>query len=415
MKNKNFVRSSKCSLKYNNPLKKIQLNILLKEYNKCLNIYIEFLWNSHSEGNIIKSKFLKKDHPEIDTFLSARILNSCINQASSVVRSRIEQIKTYQQILNNLSDTINPTQRQLDYKSALAERINNCNKTPVVSKLEMRIDSKNSKIDLSPTIKAFDLVVDLMCLGTNKFSLLTKKHKHFNSLLSKGKLLNGITVTENYIQFNFEFEKKINKNNKSIGIDLGICSCLTTSDNEQISSNDKGKPYHEIMKEIVRKRKGSKAFNKKLKERNNCSNYCVNQLDWNNISEICIEDIKNLRKCKKTNKIRRHWNYRFILDSLERISELNNVYLNKKNPMFTSQRCSSCGYVNSSNRKEEMFLCLFCGFATNADYNASINLKENLYPIKRNEIPAERKFFWDSSGIRLSGEEFEAPLFKNKI
>ena len=83
--------------------------------------------------------------------------------------------------------------------------------------------------------------------------------------------------------------------------------------------------------------------------------------------------------------------------------------------MYTSQRCSSCGYVNNSNRNEEMFLCLFCGFATNADYNASINLKENLYPFKRSEIPAERKFFWNSSGIRLSGEEFEAPLFKNKI
>jgi len=58
---------------------------------------------------------------------------------------------------------------------------------------------------------------------------------------------------------------------------------------------------------------------------------------------------------------------------------------------------------------------LFCGFATNADYNASINLKENLYPLKRSEIPAERKFFWNCSGIRLSKEEFEAPLFKNKI
>lgn len=402
-------------MKYNNPLKKIQLNILLQEYNRCLNIYIEFLWNSYTNGNKIKSKFLKEDQPNVDTFLSARIKNSCINQASSVVCSRIEQIQTYKKTLDNINESINPTQKQLNYKSLLIERINNCNKVPVVSKLEMRIDSKNSKIDLHPTTKSFDLVVELMCLGIEKFSLVTKKHKQFNDLHLKGKLLNGITITENYIQFNFEFEKKLNTNNKSIGIDLGICSCLTTSDNEQISSNDKGKPYHEIMKEIVRKRKGSKSFNKKLKERNNCSNYCVNQLDWNNISEICIEDIKNLRKCKKTNKIRRHWNYRFILDSLERISELNNVYLNKKNPMFTSQRCSSCGYVNKSNRNEEMFLCLFCGFATNADYNASINLKENLYPFKRSEIPAERKFFWNSSGIRLSGEEFEAPLFKNKI
>lgn len=413
MKNKTFVRSTKCSLKFNSFVKKTQLNLLLNEYTRCLEEYISFLWSQYIDNQKVKIRFLKADQPQIETFLSARILNSCINHASSIVRSRIEQIQTYQNTLNNLSECEKPTQKQLDYKSSLAERIAGMKEVPVITKKEMRLDSKNSKICLATNVSFFDLVVELCSLGMHKFNLLMKKHKHFNNLLSSGRMMSGIVICEEYIQFNFEFEKKENTNKKTIGVDIGINSCLTTSDNKVLSSSDKGKPYHTIMEEIVRKRKGSKAFSRKLLERDNCAKYCVKQLDWNSLSSICIEDIKNLRNCKKTNKIRRHWNYRLILDSLKSNSELHNVCVNLKNPMYTSQRCSSCGYVNKKNRDSIKFICLNCGFAANADYNASLNLQQNLHNFKRSEVPSERKFFWDCNGIRRCGEEYEAPLSQN--
>lgn len=411
---KTFIRSTKCSLKFNNQLKHIQLDLLLKEYNRCLNIYIEFLWNIHVDGARIKARFLKQDQPQIETFLSARALNSCINHASAIIRSKIEQIKYYQNIIQNIEESKNPTKRQSDYRSMLIERIEKMQKPPVSEKLEMRLDSKNTKIVLDPKTKNYDLILELFCMGTPKFNLVSTKHKHFNKLMQNGRLLNGVTITPSHIQFHFEFEKQSNTNQKKIGIDIGINTCLTVSSNERITTNDKGKPYHEIMSEIVRKKKGSKAFGRKLKERDNCTNYCVKQLPWEDLSEICIEDIKNLRKCKRTNKIRRHWNYRFILDALEAHSELHNVYVNRKNPMYTSQRCSSCGYVDDENRNEEVFICLNCGYAANADYNASMNLYQDLYPFKRSEIPGGRKFFWDCSGVRPSGRESEAPFFKKE-
>ena len=413
-KNNTFVRSTKCSLRFNSSLKKIQLNLLIEEYTKCLELYIGFLWNLHLNEEKVKNRFLKQDQPEVETFLTARILNSCINHASSIVRSRIEQIKTYKTTLDNILECSNPTKKQTEYKAILVQRIAKMNEVPKVLNKEIRIDSKNSKVFTTTSIKHFDLVVELFCLGMEKFNLVCKKHKHFNKLFFSGKLLSGIVINENYIQFNFEYERKPNLNSKSIGIDIGINSCLTTSENKQITINDKLKPYHVIMDEIVRKRKGSKAFNRKLKERDNCARYCIKQLDWSNLSEISIEDIKNLRKCKRTNKIRRHWNYRLILDSLKSNSEMHNVYVNLKNPMYTSQRCSKCGYVDENNRTNEVFICLSCGLSINADYNASINLSTNLHKLKRSEIPSERKFFWNCSGIRLSGKESEASSLNEK-
>lgn len=42
---------------------------------------------------------------------------------------------------------------------------------------------------------------------------------------------------------------------------------------------------------------------------------------------------------------------------------------------YTSQRCSVCGYVEAGNRLSQAeFRCLSCGFETNADLNAAINI-----------------------------------------
>ena len=46
------------------------------------------------------------------------------------------------------------------------------------------------------------------------------------------------------------------------------------------------------------------------------------------------------------------------------------------NPAYTSQTCSECGHVDKENRKtQSRFLCVYCGFASNADTNAAINIR----------------------------------------
>ena len=47
----------------------------------------------------------------------------------------------------------------------------------------------------------------------------------------------------------------------------------------------------------------------------------------------------------------------------------------KVDPRFTSQRCSCCGAVDSRSRKNQAsFVCTTCGFHSNADQNAAINI-----------------------------------------
>jgi putative transposase len=44
-------------------------------------------------------------------------------------------------------------------------------------------------------------------------------------------------------------------------------------------------------------------------------------------------------------------------------------------PVYTSQRCSSCGHVAKANRPDQStFLCTSCGFAEHADVNAARNI-----------------------------------------
>ncbi len=46
------------------------------------------------------------------------------------------------------------------------------------------------------------------------------------------------------------------------------------------------------------------------------------------------------------------------------------------NPAYTSQRCSSCGHTDKENRKTQArFLCVNCGYSSNADTNAAINIR----------------------------------------
>jgi len=47
----------------------------------------------------------------------------------------------------------------------------------------------------------------------------------------------------------------------------------------------------------------------------------------------------------------------------------------KINPAFTSQRCSTCGHIAAGSRESQaLFCCVACGYACNADVNAARNI-----------------------------------------
>ena len=61
----------------------------------------------------------------------------------------------------------------------------------------------------------------------------------------------------------------------------------------------------------------------------------------------------------------------FIVYKAERVG-LTTIFVDPRN---TSRTCSECGHCDKSNRKSQScFLCLKCGFQSNADYNAARNI-----------------------------------------
>ncbi len=50
------------------------------------------------------------------------------------------------------------------------------------------------------------------------------------------------------------------------------------------------------------------------------------------------------------------------------------LFVDTVNPVYTSQRCSHCGFAHEDNRSDMEFECLKCEYGVNADYNAAKNI-----------------------------------------
>ena len=90
----------------------------------------------------------------------------------------------------------------------------------------------------------------------------------------------------------------------------------------------------------------------------------------------------------KAERFLKNWTYYDLQTKIEYKAKECGIKIQIISPQYTSQRCSRCGYINSDNRKtQENFLCLKCGFAANADYNASQNISiKNIDKIIKKEL-----------------------------
>ena len=77
---------------------------------------------------------------------------------------------------------------------------------------------------------------------------------------------------------------------------------------------------------------------------------------------------KNMRRSIDT------WAYRYWLKRLEQACETNRVSFRTVAPFYTSQTCPCCGHVDRGNRVGQVFRCLSCGHAGNADIIAARNI-----------------------------------------
>jgi len=343
-----IIRSTKCSLKFASSSKKKQLSIVLAEYSKVVNLFINHFWNNPDDAN--KSQLLKPivDLPK-DSWLSARLRKVAAREAIDMVSAAKERWKD---------------------KAVIPVHKGN------------RICGSANIADLIPSKNAheFDAWLHLASIGDKVIlDLPVRYHKHFNKYNIVGKRLNSYLITKNYVQFSFEIttaEKRTGTN--AIGIDTGINALASTSTGKQY-----GLDIKQCIERVKRCKHGSNGQMQARRALRQRIDETVKEIFIKeNPDLIVVEQLKNMGHKSKAKRllaknIRRSigiWNWKYWLKRLQEHTELNRVSFRSVSPYYTSQTCPKCGHVDRMNRNGEMFLCLKCGHTDNADNNAGVNI-----------------------------------------
>lgn len=78
---------------------------------------------------------------------------------------------------------------------------------------------------------------------------------------------------------------------------------------------------------------------------------------------------------RRMNRLLRNFGQQVFKETMKSWSELKGFRVTEVDPAYTSQMCSSCGFVHGTNRKGNSFGCLSCGHRAHADVNAAKNLR----------------------------------------
>ena len=332
-----MIRKSTLSLSNTNDIKLSILDDIINESKRIINLYIDELWLMQD----FNSKYISTKQ---NTWFSARMQQNLGKQALQIVKSQRKRKKKHKPIFN--SNTIEFDPRFIDFQKG----------------------------------NHFDLFIRLTSIG-NKISLKlpVNQHRHFNIFNSNNwnlkKSIRLRKVGEKYfIDCYFNKEKsELKTEGRLKSIDVGYKKLIVSSDKEFIGDN-------KIYEKIAKKKQGSKAFKRALIERDEIINTSCKQLDLSDVKKLVVEDLKNVKRSTKgkihkkfTNKLQR-WSYPKVLNKLSMICDESGIKMIKVNPAFTSQTCSSCGFVDKNSRKGEDFKCTKCKYSEDADYNASLNI-----------------------------------------
>jgi IS605 OrfB family transposase len=341
-----LIRTTKCSLKFITNKKKNDLLIILEEYSRVVNIFINYFW--FNSNKISKSDLLKNIVDIPDTWLSARLRKVAAREGIDMINAS-----------------------KLRWKDKAIIPVHKGNRICASCTIANLVPSKNS---------TFDAWLHIASVG-NKIimDLPIKFHKHFNKYNLIGKRLNSYIITKDYVQFSFEIITLPKKEGaKCIGIDTGINALASLNNGNQYGLDIK--LCIERINRCKNASKGQKIAIRSLKQR--IDEIAKEILIKETPDLIVVEKLKNIgdkSKVKRllTKNIRRSigaWNWKYWLKRLEAQCEINRVSFRNVTPYYTSTTCYMCGKSNRRNRNNDIFLCLNCGHTDNADINASKNI-----------------------------------------
>ena len=398
-----MIRTTRHSIsKFANGQKLSLIDELFRLYKIDLQIYVNYI----VDGILPLAKNLSSKLLPIENIEHSRYRQLIYKQASEIVRSQMKKssdnrFKTYKKVYFYFKEQ----GRQASFTSKKFSELSLSDviktryfTTPVVKNITINLDERFFDIKFDSI--EFDGFVKIILPFFNEkktraiqIKIPLRHHKHSIKFSNGGfemKKVIQLKKTDGRVFMNLVWEKEVvpkEISGKSIGIDVGYRQLIATSDGQMI-----GKEMMDIYKKVVDKQKNSNAQKRAFRERDSLINYFVGQIDFSEVSKVCVEDLCNIKyKSKynnKTNDLMARWTYRPLLDRIEMTCEAKGILLVKVSPAYTSQMCSSCGHVSKENRNGDFFVCMNCEMKMNADLNATINIRNKgaMVPLSKKEL-----------------------------
>lgn len=190
-----------------------------------------------------------------------------------------------------------------------------------------------------------------------------------------------------------------------IGIDVNCKHNLFSLSNNSTYDYDRQlvNDYCKIALEIDNRKKKDKEYQpgkrtqwkldvlkrKMTKSEQNLIALMCKQLASEGFNHIVMEDLDNgFGRCFVKDKDNEDINYNrkvkflglsSLKDEVEHIARNYGIALSTVQSSYTSKMCPICGCIEDENRPDqETFCCVECGYHTNADFNASVNIKNRV-------------------------------------
>ena len=413
-----MIKTYKLKLKANkDKLQKIRE--ITNEYRKTaktiLNIQLKLFFTKQK---------LNKNHKlsQIDTKLSARYLQTLQYQIVSMLDSyfsnrqndfkdivlhsnldketkiKLLYINKYKKWFNKKiklrGELINPN--IIELARTIIKHTFKKNRFPNTKYIHLNLDSKVAKIETKKLQGAteFDYWIKLSTLEKGKPVYLPVKSNHYFENI-KGKLKNFCQIiVKDKIEVGLMKEvskKTYYPETDKIGLDLGLSNLFASNRGDLFGRRfiDKLIEYDKKTTKLranIQKNKLKPTKSKRYKKlMSKVRGYLKNEINRviNRIitihkpKEIVIErlNFQSPKLSKRLNRILQTFGKGIISSKLNQLEEEYGIKITEINPAYTSQTCSSCGYVSFKNRKSQsVFICEFCRKKQNADINAARNI-----------------------------------------
>jgi transposase len=423
-----IIKTSQHSTKFANTGKQDILSEFLTEYDRMIWWFVDYLWETKIVWGLNQVLDVKNNRLDVPNFintadieyhsdLSARAIKLASSEALALVKGQTEKRRKQFHVLakNMKMGTVGEVKRlqsKIDSNPLTKPTTNSKNPSA-------RLDSMCCKY-IPTESSIFDGWLKLKSIGKvyGHIFIPIKLTKHSNKLAKKGySMMTTWRICNNVVSSTWQIERKPSSGTKVLGADQGISTCLSLSDSQTTGVCKHGHDLKSIINKLSKKKKGSKAFAKAQAHRTNYINWSINQLNLQDVKELRLEKLFQMRKGHNIGKLLSHWTYTQINAQIKSRCEELGVLVTEQSAVYRSQRCSDCGWTQKSNRKGKEFICKSCGHHIDADINGALNHEVDLYPLPMGfrHLNMNRKgFFWyETQLFDSTGQEITVPDVKN--